>query len=181
MGKESYGWRFERDSRPPIGAAAAGDAFMIWRAADAMVEQVPAGTAGPEAAGAWRFYLGSMRDMARISLFAAFVFSGALVASGCTPPGNAAEATETAAVTGTGGAAAGAPAEDKDAGIFQSAPGFYLAARAADEDGDVAKAAEYMAQALKRDPGNTDLLRETFQLKLAAGDIPGAVELAKRV
>jgi len=181
MGKESRGRRFKRGSRLPSGAAAAGDDFMMWRAADARVERVPAGTAGPRAGGAWRVYLGSMRDMARIPLLAAFVFSAALVASGCTPVGNAAEATETAAVTATGAVAAGAPEEDKDAGIFQSAPGFYLAARAADEEGDVAKAAEYMAQALKRDPGNTDLLRETFQLKLAAGDIPGTVELAKRV
>ena len=77
--------------------------------------------------------------------------------------------------------ASGAQDEDKDAGIFQSAPGYYLAARAADENGDVAKAADFMAEALKRDPGNTDLLRETLQLKLAAGKIPEALELAKRV
>jgi len=102
------------------------------------------------------------------------------MASGCAPPGNPAAAGQSSA-SAQGSAAAAVAEEDKDAGIFQSAPGFYLAARAADENGDVAKAADFMAQALKRDPGNKDLLRETFQLKLAAGRIEEASELAKRL
>lgn len=120
------------------------------------------------------------RCVARTSFLAALAFSSAFLASGCAPPGNPAAAGQSSAST-QGSAAAGGAEEDKDAGIFQSAPGFYLAARAADEGGDVAKAADFMAQALKRDPGNTELLREAFQLKLAAGRIEEASELAKRL
>jgi len=120
------------------------------------------------------------RCVARSSFVAALAFASAFMTSGCAPPGNPAAAGQSSA-SAQGSAAAAVAEEDKDAGIFQSAPGFYLAARAADENGDVAKAADFMAQALKRDPGNKDLLREAFQLKLAAGRIEEASELAKRL
>jgi Flp pilus assembly protein TadD len=68
-----------------------------------------------------------------------------------------------------------------DEGIFETAAGFYLAARQAERDGDRTLAARYMTEALKRDPDNVNLLRDSFQLTLAEGRIDAAAVLAKRV
>jgi len=111
---------------------------------------------------------------------AALAGAAALAASGCIAPDGAAAAEKMATASKDAPASTGTD-EDKDTGIFQSAAGFYLAARAADENGDLVKAAEFMAQALKRDPKNVELLRETFQLKLAGGRMEEAEALAERI
>jgi Flp pilus assembly protein TadD len=62
-----------------------------------------------------------------------------------------------------------------------SALGSYLAARHAQEIHDYAHAAEYMNHALAEDPGNFDLLRHTFALRVSDGQMTDAVPLAQRV
>ncbi len=118
------------------------------------------------------------------SLCRALGLLGVIVASGCVEPGHTASSNgETTVVARDAAvpAAAAAASEDKDAGIFQSAAGFYLAAREADSNGDLAKAADFMAEALKRDPDNIDLMRDAFQLKLADGRLDDAKALAERL
>lgn len=114
-------------------------------------------------------------------LWAALGLAGSVLAAGCAPVESPApRSSNTAAAIGGGEAAAGAE-DDKDVGIFQSAAGFYLAAREAEDQGDRASAAQFMAEALARDPDNVELLRDTFQLKLAEGEIEEAMGLATRL
>ncbi|NNG05993.1 MAG: tetratricopeptide repeat protein [Inquilinus sp.] len=62
-----------------------------------------------------------------------------------------------------------------------SAAGAYLAANFAQDANDVAAAARYMAEALKTDPDNPDLIGRAFVLALAGGEMPTAVDLAARL
>ncbi len=62
-----------------------------------------------------------------------------------------------------------------------SALGAYLAARHAQQVRDFPDAADYMNQALARDPGNFDLLQRTFVLRVSEGRLTEAVPLAQRV
>lgn len=59
--------------------------------------------------------------------------------------------------------------------------GSYLSARHAAQRGDVAAAAKFFASALRRDRENTALMRDTVIFKTAAGDVEGAIAVAKRL
>ncbi|MEO3434052.1 tetratricopeptide repeat protein [Inquilinus sp. CAU 1745] len=59
--------------------------------------------------------------------------------------------------------------------------GAYLSSTYASGNGDIAAAAEFMAQTLARDPENLGVLQQTFLLSLASGDLDMAVPLAERV
>lgn len=59
--------------------------------------------------------------------------------------------------------------------------GAYLSSTYASGNGDIAAAAEFMAQALARDPETLGVLQQTFLLSLASGDLDMAVPLAERV
>ncbi len=87
---------------------------------------------------------------------------------------NAPRVAEVSNASGNGESGAGATA-------FSSASGDYLAARQAQEDGDSDTAARLMAEALDHDPGNIELLRQTFHLMLIDGQIDKARALAERV
>ncbi|HYB11736.1 MAG TPA: tetratricopeptide repeat protein [Alphaproteobacteria bacterium] len=104
----------------------------------------------------------------------------ALLLVGCGESGDQ-DAADSAVVAAAHGAASVNTSEDPDAGIFQSAAGYYLAAKQAENDGDRATAAKYMSEALKRDPDNVDFLRETFQLVLGEGQFEEADRLAHRL
>src|SRR5581483_8681812 len=62
-----------------------------------------------------------------------------------------------------------------------TASGNYLAARHAGQQRDAAAAAAYYRAALKRDPGNSELLDRTFLSFLVDGDVDEAVKYAERV
>jgi tetratricopeptide (TPR) repeat protein len=62
-----------------------------------------------------------------------------------------------------------------------SALGSYLAARHAQQVRDYPRAADYMSRALADDPGNVDLVRRTFVLRVSEGRIAEAVPLAQRI
>jgi tetratricopeptide (TPR) repeat protein len=112
-------------------------------------------------------------------LWSALGLLGAALVAGCAQPSGTASRNQATLAESTG--TPGSAGEDKDAGIFQSAAGLYLAARQAEDTGDRMNAAKFMAEALKRDPGNVDLLRDTFQLMLSEGRIEEADALAKRL
>jgi len=59
--------------------------------------------------------------------------------------------------------------------------GAYLAARHAQQLHDYGAAALYIGEALKADPGNNDLVRRAFLLRLGGGDITQALPLATRI
>ncbi len=59
--------------------------------------------------------------------------------------------------------------------------GNYLAARHAQQDHDYAAAAGMRERALADDPGNFDLVRRAFVLRVSEGDAAGAVPLARRI
>lgn len=59
--------------------------------------------------------------------------------------------------------------------------GSYLSGRLARSQGDVRKTALYLAQALEVDPDNKELLAQTVKAKILAGDMDGAMVLAKRI
>ena len=86
-----------------------------------------------------------------------------LVAGGCAPPGSASEAADNAALT------------------VENPLGSYLAARHAQQVRDYARAAEFMSRALAEDPGNFDLLRRTFVLRVSEGHVADAAPLAQRI
>ncbi|HLI12925.1 MAG TPA: tetratricopeptide repeat protein [Alphaproteobacteria bacterium] len=85
----------------------------------------------------------------------------------------------TALAAGNGAAAAADP--EQVHAFYPSAAGFFLAAREAEMSGDRALAAKFMAEALKLDPTNPDLLRGTFELALAEGHIEEADHLARAI
>jgi tetratricopeptide (TPR) repeat protein len=114
------------------------------------------------------------------SLRAAIGLVLALLLVGCSDPSEE-NGGDTAVVAGAHGAASVSSSEDPDAGIFQSAAGYYLAAKQAEDDGDRATAAKFMSEALKREPDNADFLRETFQLELGEGQFEEADRLARRL
>jgi tetratricopeptide (TPR) repeat protein len=60
-----------------------------------------------------------------------------------------------------------------------SALGAYLAARHAQQQSDYAEAAAFMSRALEEDPGNIDLMRHTFVLRVSDGEVAQAVPLAQ--
>jgi tetratricopeptide (TPR) repeat protein len=59
--------------------------------------------------------------------------------------------------------------------------GSYLAARHAQQVRDYGHAAEFMNHALAEDPGNNDLVRRTFVLRVSDGRIAEALPLAQRI
>jgi len=59
--------------------------------------------------------------------------------------------------------------------------GSYLAARHAQQNHDYAAAARMMERALADDPGNFDLVRRAFVLRVSQGDADGAVPLARQI
>jgi len=59
--------------------------------------------------------------------------------------------------------------------------GNYLAGRHAQQVQDYAQAAEYLGRALVVDPGNLDLARRTFLLRLSEGRVKEAIELAHKI
>jgi tetratricopeptide (TPR) repeat protein len=103
-----------------------------------------------------------------------------LIVAGCAQGGASGDGrVETAVVGDQSGSAADAAPEA--AGSSPSAAGYYLAAHQAEEQGDRAAAANFMAEALKQDPGNLELLNETFQLMLSEGRMDVAESLARRL
>lgn len=64
---------------------------------------------------------------------------------------------------------------------LHSVLGSYLAARHAQEAHDYADAAAFLDRALAADPGNDDLIRRTFVLRLTDGRVAEAVPLAHRI
>src|ERR1700723_2681974 len=86
-------------------------------------------------------------------------------------------------VLGLSGVAAPA-ATDGAAGIGGpaiSALGAYLAARHAQNERDYPRAAEFMDRALAEDPGNSELMRRDFRLRLGSGRIADALPLAVHI
>jgi tetratricopeptide (TPR) repeat protein len=64
---------------------------------------------------------------------------------------------------------------------ISSVTGTYLAAKFAASQGEIDGAAEYYANLLEHDPGNSDLLARTFLFATSAGDMEVAIPLARRV
>jgi tetratricopeptide (TPR) repeat protein len=62
-----------------------------------------------------------------------------------------------------------------------SASGSYLAGRFAGKLNDYAQGADFVDQALLRDPGNALLVFQAFRMRLAAGRLAAAVDLAPKV
>ena len=87
----------------------------------------------------------------------------ALLLAGCAASAGTADAAADGAVTPSNGL------------------GSYLAARHAQQLRDYGPAADFMSQALADDPGNADLLRRTFVLRVSEGHIAEAVPLARRI
>lgn len=65
--------------------------------------------------------------------------------------------------------------------LVLSMTGTYLAAKFAASQGEVEGAAEYYANLLQYDPGNSDLMARTLRFAAAAGDMEVAIPLARRV
>ena len=107
--------------------------------------------------------------------------AAALSAAGCAAEGGEAMAGASVAAAAQGEGAGQGAAAARDERLLPSAAGYYLAGRAAEAKGDSAAAAAFMAQALKSDPGNIDLTRETFELMLAEGQMAESQGLAERV
>jgi tetratricopeptide (TPR) repeat protein len=80
-----------------------------------------------------------------------------------------------AASAGTADAAADGPV------ALSSGLGSYLAARHAQQLRDYGPAADFMGRALADDPGNADLQRRAFVLRVSEGHIAEAVPLARRI
>ncbi|HUB95915.1 MAG TPA: tetratricopeptide repeat protein, partial [Stellaceae bacterium] len=89
-----------------------------------------------------------------------------LVVAGCATRASDPAATDVS----TNGAAA-----------VSSPLGSYLAARHAQEVHDYSSAAGFMEKALADDPGNLDLVRRTFSLRVSEGKVAEAVPLAQRI
>jgi tetratricopeptide (TPR) repeat protein len=80
------------------------------------------------------------------------------------------------------GGCAAAGSIDRGAPIdLQSPLGSYLAARHAQQEHDYADAGTFLERALAADPGNYDLVRRTFVLRVSEGRIAEAVPLAQRI
>lgn len=125
--------------------------------------------------------MGTYRSLIFAVRSAGLVAAGLLAVSGCTGAAPAAAGhAELATASETNGTGSGGAARS-DENYPQSAAGFFLAAHQAEEAGDRAAAARFMTQALQRDPGNIELLREAFRLELSEGHIDEADALAKRV
>src|SRR5258708_5067592 len=83
--------------------------------------------------------------------------------------------------------AACAPAGPATGDVGEASPapmssiGSYLAARHAQQARDYGHAAEFMNRALAEDPGNNDLVRRTFVLRVSEGRVAEAVPLAQRI
>jgi tetratricopeptide (TPR) repeat protein len=83
--------------------------------------------------------------------------------------------------------AACAPAGQATGDVGEAPPepmsslGSYLAARHAQQVRDYGHAAEFMNRALAEDPGNNDLVRRTFVLRVSEGRVAEAVPLAQRI
>ena len=65
--------------------------------------------------------------------------------------------------------------------VGDSAVGNYLAALVAGADRDTLAAATFFREALRADPGNTELLERTFVAALANGETTEAIDLARRL
>ncbi len=78
------------------------------------------------------------------------------------------------------GARQSAPANLEPVAL-DSALGGYLAARHAQQEHDYADASTFVDRSLADDPGNYDLLRRGFVLRLSEGRVGDAVDLARRI
>jgi Flp pilus assembly protein TadD/LysM repeat protein len=67
------------------------------------------------------------------------------------------------------------------ADLPSSLSGSYLAGRSADQSNDVDAALAYLTYALEADPGNPALSERVLMLRLAAGEIEPAIELAEKL
>ena len=122
---------------------------------------------------------GSRMDRSGL-LTAAFGLFGALLLGGCAETSGEG-AGKGSVVAGVHDAAPADAPEDLDQGIFQSAAGYYLAARQAEDNGDRATAAKFMTEALRLEPDNVDFLRDAFQLELGEGHFAEADQMARRL
>ncbi len=95
---------------------------------------------------------------------------------GLDPVSGASVAADAAARVGADSAR-----HDGDGGIGASSAGNYLAGRHASTMRDFDAAANYMAKALAENPGNLVLMRQTYRLNLANGEIAGTEKLAKAI
>ncbi|MGH6981032.1 MAG: tetratricopeptide repeat protein [Stellaceae bacterium] len=75
----------------------------------------------------------------------------------------------------TSAATENVPAQD------MSPLGAYLAARHAQQQHDYGAAAHYIGRTLSADPGNNELVRRAFLLRIGGGDITEAIPLATRI
>lgn len=122
-----------------------------------------------------------LREGTRVSWRAMLGLAAALSAAGCAAEGGQAAAGASVAAVAEGDGTGQGAAAARDERVLPSAAGYYLAGRAAEAQGDRAAAAAFMAQALKSDPGNVDLLRETFELTLSEGRMAEARGLAEQI
>lgn len=79
------------------------------------------------------------------------------------------------------GAAGGAGFPVSGVQAAETLSGSYLAARHAAQNADVASAAKYFAAALKRDPGNVELMQQAIIYQTAAGDVEAAIAVARKL
>jgi tetratricopeptide (TPR) repeat protein len=85
-------------------------------------------------------------------------------------------------VVGCAPASEGSDATTFGSTIAPTSPlGSYLAARHAQQERDYLHAADFMSRALAEDPGNIDLVRQTFVLRISEGRIGEATPLAQRI
>ena len=87
-----------------------------------------------------------------------------------------------------GGSAIGSPGFARDVvtiakpfEVGESSVGNYLAALVAGADRDTMAAATFFREALRADPGNSELTERTFVAALSNGDFPEAFDLARRL
>jgi len=91
-------------------------------------------------------------------------------------------AAATALTAGIVSAAPGSDTTEIQENVYTfSFAGNFLAARLARKEKDISRAADFYRRALNADPGNLDLLGQSFVLSAANGDIEEAAELARQL
>src|ERR1700677_2901200 len=97
------------------------------------------------------------------------VMALALLASACTPARSSGSGASASMIAANGSV------------VPESPLGSYLAAQHAQVVHDYSEAAGFLDRALAADPGNYDLVRRTFLLRVSDGRIADAVPLAQRI
>ena len=108
----------------------------------------------------------------------AVVLAGVLAACRPAPEGGGAEAAGTAPPSEPAATSNAEPVPDEAPG---ASPGNYLAGRYAYGRGDIGSSADYLLEALERDPEDLGLLRLAFRVTLADGRMEVALPLAQRL